>query len=403
MKGKFSFHSCAFKTYKPGLMKVFFRRIHLYMGLATGLVIMIVCFTGAVLVFEEELQHLFNKERYYVQRSGQRQPLDELVKAVQGKVPGAQISGVKVYTDDARSAELNYTIKKKDADNKKAAAGENRRQENARLTAFVNPYNAEVIELYNYRDTFFYSMMSLHRWLLAGATGKLITGISTLIFLFIIITGIVLWWPKTKSILVQRLKVKWRGGWKRLNHDLHIVLGFYSCIILFVFAFTALAWSFDWFNKGIYSVTKSSMQVYKPPVVASQSLPVISFEEVLQLARNNIFNARYYNISAPKDSLAPYTIGVLSTKAAHETAVDNYYADRYDAIIIGAQKFSERSLGQRVRSAFKPVHTSAIFGLPSKITGFIACLLGVSFPVTGTIMWLNRIRKKKQATVDKVY
>lgn len=385
-------------------MKVFFRRIHLYMGLATGLVILITCFTGAILVFEEELQHLFNKERYYVQRGAQRLPLDDLVSAVQQKVPGAQIVGVKVYTDDTRSAELNYTVKKKEPGKKKPAGAEGMTRENPRLAAFVNPYNAGVIELYNYRDTFFYSMMSLHRWLLGGAAGKLITGISALVFLFIIITGIVLWWPKTKNILVQRLKLKWKGGWKRLNHDLHIVLGFYSCIVLFVFAFTALAWSFDWFNKGIYSVTQSPMQPFKTPLVANKpGQPVISFEEVLQLARNSIVDAQYYNISAPKDSLSAYAIGVLSTKAPHETATDNYYADRYEAVIIGSQKFNERNLGQRVRAGFKPVHTSAIFGLPSKIIGFIACMLGASFPVTGTIMWVNRIKKKKQATAAKVY
>ncbi len=385
-------------------MKVFFRRIHLYMGLVTGLVILITCFTGAILVFEEELQHLFNKERYYVQRGGQRQALDDLIAAVEQKVPGAQVVGVRVYTDDARSVELNYTVKKKDAGKKKTAGAEGRPQENPRLTAFVNPYTAQLIELYNYRDTFFYSMMSLHRWLLGGAAGKLITGISTLVFLFIILTGIVLWWPKTKNILVQRLKVKWKGGRKRLNHDLHIVLGFYSCIVLFIFAFTALAWSFDWFNKGIYSVTKSPMQPFKAPMVANQpGQPVISFEDVLQLARNSIVDAKYYNISAPKDSLSAYAIGVLSTKAPHETATDNYYADRYEAIIIGSQKFSERNLGQRVRATLKPVHTSAIYGLPSKIIGLIACLLGASFPVTGTIMWLNRTKKKRKSQVPAEY
>jgi uncharacterized iron-regulated membrane protein len=80
--------------------------------------------------------------------------------------------------------------------------------------------------------------MSLHRWLLGGSDsiGKTITGISTLIFLFILITGIILWWPKTKNILLRQLKIKQSAGWKRFNHDLHIVLGFYSAIFLFIFA-----------------------------------------------------------------------------------------------------------------------------------------------------------------------
>jgi uncharacterized iron-regulated membrane protein len=49
-----------------------------------------------------------------------------------------------------------------------------------------------------------------------------------------------------------------------------------------------------------------------------------------------------------------------------------------------------------VRSTFKPVHTGSIWGLPSKIVAFVVCLFGVSFPITGTIMWWNRVKKKKK-------
>jgi uncharacterized iron-regulated membrane protein len=44
-------------------MKKWFRRIHLYLGLSSGLVIMVSCLTGAMLVFEEEMQHAFHRER----------------------------------------------------------------------------------------------------------------------------------------------------------------------------------------------------------------------------------------------------------------------------------------------------------------------------------------------------
>jgi len=82
------------------------------MGFAAGLVIMTTCFTGAVLVFEEELQHSFHKERYFVNRDNVIQPIDSLVGAIRQKVPGALISGVKIYTDSSRSCEIVYTIKK---------------------------------------------------------------------------------------------------------------------------------------------------------------------------------------------------------------------------------------------------------------------------------------------------
>lgn len=239
--------------------------------------------------------------------------------------------------------------------------------------------------------------MDLHRWMLGGDTGKLIVGICTLIFLFILITGIILWWPKNKQLLQQRLKIKAGAGFKRLNHDYHIVFGFYSSIFLFVFAFTALAWSFEWFNKGIYTVTNSSMERPKAPKnFVKNSTSKISVEAALQtvIAQNN--KAVYYTLYLPKDSTEGYAVDILSREAAHETATDTYFVDAFKPAITGVQKFEDRNLGQKVRATFRPIHVASIYGIPSKIIGLLTCLLGVFFPVSGYIMWYNRTRKKKQ-------
>jgi uncharacterized iron-regulated membrane protein len=378
-------------------LKIFFRRIHLYLAFVAGLVIMITCFTGAVLVFEEELQHAFHKERFFVTPGKDAKPLETLIVSIQQQIPGSIVNGVKVFTDPTRSMEISIssgkesgkpTLKKKGAEKKEANRG-------GRIIAFVNPYSGEIIEQYDHRKSFFFTMMSLHRWLLGGDTGKLIVGVCTLLFLIILITGIILWWPKTSNILKQRLKVKWQGGWKRLNHDVHVVLGFYASIFLFIFAFTGLAWSFSWFNKAIYTITNSSMEQSKPPVISYQSdTKTLSYDQVLQCIKNNNSRVYFYNINAPKDSVSPYSVTVLPFSAAHESANDLYLVDRYEQRIIYSQKYSERNTGQKVRSTFKPVHIASIWGLPSKIIGFLVCILGVIFPATGYIMWWLRTRRK---------
>jgi uncharacterized iron-regulated membrane protein len=379
-------------------MKVFFRRIHLYLGLAAGLVIMICCLTGAILVFQKELEQAFNKERYFVQQVGKKLSLDSLVAGVKQSYPKAKINTIKIYGDEKRTAEINVSI----AENKpaqKAALVQPRGEQRApTLTAFVNPYSGEVIELYNSRQGFFYNTMALHRWLLGSnnGPGKIITGVATLIFLFILITGIILWWPKTKNILNQRLKLKSTAGWKRLNHDLHIVLGFYSSIFLFVFAFTALAWSFEWFNKGIYKVTASSM---KPPEVPTstyvENKKPISFDLAYSVALEKFSNKNFYTIAAPKDSVGAINITGLDKEAVHETATDVLYLDQYSGNILGQYLYSDRNLGAQVRASFRPVHVGSIWGTPSKIIALIVCILGTTFPITGVIMWINRTRKKK--------
>jgi uncharacterized iron-regulated membrane protein len=96
----------------------------------------------------------------------------------------------------------------------------------------------------------------------------------------------------------------------------------------------------------------------------------------------------------PKDSTEAVSVSRLGTDAAHESATDVVYIDQYSGSVLGKQAFGDRSLGAQVRSTFKPVHTGSIWGMPSKIIAFIVCLLGVTFPITGTIMWWNRTRHK---------
>jgi uncharacterized iron-regulated membrane protein len=385
------------------IMKVFFRRIHLYLGLAAGLVILICCLTGAILVFEKDLQMALNKNRYYVEAGQDKLSLDQLVKSVRASYSDAKINGAKVYGDASRSAEISVGFPpKKDAKNNVPKTNEGKKsaapQRQPGFTIFVNPYTGQVLEKYSYRETGFYQVFALHRWLLGGegSIGKLIVGVSTLIFLFILITGIILWWPKTKRVLKQRLKIKWSAGWKRINHDMHLVFGFYTAIFLFIFAFTGLAWSFEWFNKGIYTVTNSPLKAPPPPkstYVADAKK--ISFDNALAVAKTVYNSVEFYNISMPKDSSEAVSVTALSTNAAHESASDVVYIDQYSGTVLSKMEFGDRSLGARVRSSFKPIHTGSIWGTPSKIIALIVCLLGVTFPITGVIMWVNRTRKKK--------
>ncbi|MDB5208858.1 MAG: hypothetical protein JWR72_3933 [Flavisolibacter sp.] len=397
-------------------MKVFFRRIHLYLSLAAGLVILLCCLTGAILVFEKDLQMAMNKKRYYVETGAGKLSVDSLVKKVTQSFPGAKVNGIKLYSERDRSAEISVAFPPKKEGKKqqqKGAAQESKPinanpqppQRQPGFTIFINPYTGKVLEKYSYRETGFYQVFAMHRWLLGGegSVGKYIVGVSTFIFLFILITGIVLWWPKTKRILQKRLKVKWNANWKRVNHDLHMVFGFYSAIFLFIFAFTGLAWSFEWFNKGIYAVTSSPIKAPAPPKsVYHASSKHISFDTALTIAKTIYTGVEFYTISMPKDSTEAVNITALGKDAAHESATDAIYLDQYSGALLGKLAYKDRSLGARVRSTFKPVHTGSIWGLPSKIVAFIVCLAGVSFPITGTIMWWNRTRKKKKNRIMPV-
>lgn len=209
-------------------MKAFFRSIHLYLGLAAGLVIIFSAITGAILVFEEEIEHIIHNKRFYVKPSGKILSLDKITETALNAVPKSRLFSVIVHSGQDRTIEV-WLIAPKAGDK-------------PGIIAYINPYTGKIAELFNRKESFFTKVEMLHRFILGkkGGVGQWITGISTLFFFFILLTGIILWWPKTKKILFHRLKIKTDGSFKRLNRDLHIVTGFYTSIFLIVIVMTTL-------------------------------------------------------------------------------------------------------------------------------------------------------------------
>jgi uncharacterized iron-regulated membrane protein len=232
-------------------MKVFFRRIHLYLALAAGLVFFIQCLSGTVLVFEEEITHALRPERYTVAvPAGQpRLPLAQLASQFSQAHPKDKLLGFKVYADPARTVELTYRDSKArpgsprgEGSPAQGGAGREHRAEGDRegrrggqegrtesrgkeqgragegpgkgrpergSTAYLNPYTGQITALQAEKQLPVFKVAEdLHRRLLAGEVGKALTGIAALFILVITATGIILWWPKTRAMLTGRLRIK---------------------------------------------------------------------------------------------------------------------------------------------------------------------------------------------------
>ena len=392
-------------------LKIWFRRVHLWLGLGTGLLLMFVCLTGSLLVFEDELEHAWHAERYFVATDTMPPlPLADLLAAVRAAKPKAKISGLKVYADPTRTVEVSLAGSPGGQKGERqggrgekpgAAAGGKEKGRKGKggggPRVFVNPYTAAITGEFDPRDNFFHTVEELHRGLVAGKTGKLVMGINSLLFVVILLTGLVLWWPSMRKTLKARLRLKWDSGWKRRNHDLHIVLGFYTSAFLLFTALTGVGMSFDWTNKLLASATGSTLQRPEPPAsTATGQAVAFSPDALLAQARQQVPQAAYYSLQLPQDPTGSIRVAVLPPGALIENATDEVYIDQYSGQIIGRQTYAQRSLAQRVRGLYKPIHTGAIFGWPTKVLALVITLLGASFPITGTILWLNRRRKKQK-------
>ena len=197
-----------------------------------------------MLVFEPEITRSLRSDVYYV-ASVESRPVDlgELMESVKATLPDSvSITGVTVFNDRERTYQVNLSKPR-------------------RAALFVDQYSGEITGRYE-RMAFFSIMFRLHRWLLDSASphgdgmkvGKLVVGISTLIFVIALVTGVIIWWPRAKKNLVNSLSISFKDGWKSFWRGLHVAGGMYALVVLLAMSLTGLTWSFDWYRNAFYAV-----------------------------------------------------------------------------------------------------------------------------------------------------
>ena len=233
-------------------MKKFFIKLHLWLSIPVGLVISVICFSGAALVFEKEITRIIDKEIYFVEPQSNTQILSE--QQVREAIASSSfdtltITSVKIPQENGKSIEIGFKEKGK-----------------SRLC--INPYTAEPLG-WTSTPEFFKTMRSLHRFLMDNPAkrgektfGKVVVGVSTLIMVFVLISGIIIWVPKGIKALKNRLTVKTRKGLKRFLYDSHVALGIYAALFLLIMALTGLTWSFKWYKDIAYSLIDSKSFFY---------------------------------------------------------------------------------------------------------------------------------------------
>lgn len=406
----------------------FFNDIHLWIGLASGLIVFVVCLSGTIYVFNNEIREAATPELYNVRSTadGQKLAAARLIANVEA-ASGGKVISVKIPAAADRSWQLS--VKKSGPPEGKGAGqkdGRNERPAGGRPTMYyVNPYNGAVLgnsaEIKSATITCMTYMFSLHRWLILDKIeqpifgelenkklGSYITGTATILFTLGVLTGMVIWFPRKIRAWRQGFNVKWSGNWKRINHDLHNSLGMYSCIFLFLMGITGPQWSFEWYRTGLRralgihtaekgpkpegkGAEKGSTETVAP--AGDGQRPAI---EDYQAAAAKVFSYKGdVVIVVPADPMEPVNVSKFKAGFFAPAAADRLTLDQYTNTVIKVDLFSDLPFNERVSGSIKALHVGDVYGMFTKIIYFFACLIATSLPVTGTLIWLNKMKKKK--------
>lgn len=403
-------------------MKKLFAKVHLWLSIPFGIIIAIVCLTGAILVFETEILELCYPSHYYVKEvKGKPLPPATLISMGREQLPDSiKINGIRITADPKRTYQLVLPGKK--------------------AAAFIDPYTGKVTGIADGQG-FFMQMMRLHRWLLDSykrdgsfALGKTVVGYSTLALAIILISGLVIWYPRNRKVLKNRLKIKTKSGWYRFFYDLHVSGGFYATLLLLVLTLTGLTWSFGWYRDAFYTVfgvetTQGQGHGHTPAIPSTTARKgnvqgertssgnkagsgerpersehsahsgsperrekkpdYTAWAEVLADLQNRY--PAYNSITIQSGSATVSTARYGNTRGS-----DRYTFDPSTGAITEVQLYKDLPKSGKIRGWIYSVHAGTWGGMTTKILSCLVSLLGGIFAITGYYFWIKKkLRKRK--------
>ena len=366
-------------------------QIHLWLGLISGIIVFIVCITGCLYTFKDEIADATQPWRFISAESTPMIMPEEILE-ITNKHTGRTNPTAITYGEPTNTVSVDY-----------------RDFNTASCTVYINPYTGEVIKSIDKEvgETDFFSfILKGHRTLwLPAKVGRIVVGYGILFFVVTLITGLFLWYPAkwNRKAVMRNFTFKIKAPFSRLNYALHNVLGGYAVILLLIIALTGLIWSFNWFSTTVYYVTSGGKELEPYAAPQSDTLHIAkgkgSLNILFEQLRQEAPDAKEFYFSLPQKKEAAIRVSVEHERNSYYKT-DNLFFDQYtltplQGTGVYAGKYKEASTADKLRRMNLEIHDGRIFGILGKVIVFICALIGASLPVTGFIIWFRRRNCKK--------
>jgi uncharacterized iron-regulated membrane protein len=365
--------------------------LHLSAGLTAGVIIFIMCVTGALLAFERQIiEYSENDARFVTVRSeASRLMPQQVIDKLREARPDAKPSAISI-TSEPNSAWL-FNL---------GRDGQ----------VFVDPYTGEITGEGNSSVRGVMSeLRNWHRYVaLSGSgrpVGKAITGAANLLFLFLAISGIYIWMPRQMRWSALKPVMWFQRGLrgKPRNFNWHNTIGFWTSLFLIVFTLTATVISYQWASNLLYTMTGNQAPPQQQASNQSQAEKTYEFpaniDAMWQSANTQAPTWRSISLRLPveKDA-AVFTIdeGIYWNMFGRSTLTVNAKT----GAVSKWEPYGGQNSARQLRSWFRFTHTGETGGLVGQIIGFVACVGGAFLVWTGFSLALRRFRNWRAARVS---
>ena len=375
------------KTYRKTILT-----IHKILGLATGLVVFIVSITGCIWAFKEEIESLYDDYKYVTPVEAQMLKASEVKQIAEEAIPNRIIHGV-IYGQPDEAIEVVFY------ESEPAVFYH---------TLFLNPYTGEVLKIIDQDNNFFGFVLKGHlRLWLPKSIGSRIVSFSVLLFFIVLLSGLYLWWPKTKKNRAQRFTFKWKPstGWKRKNFDLHAIVGFYVSFFALILAYTGCIMAFNWFYFIAFKISggEKAPQFIVPDSVVKQVYDPAdhpAYDLLIPELYTLYPEAHAFELHYPENDSTSVLVEVSNSKGLYYN-MDYLFFDQYSLEELETPsiygKYTNADFADKVIRMNYDIHIGSIGGIAGKILAFLISLCCASLPVSGILLWYGRKYKKRKS------
>lgn len=331
---------------------------HLVTGGVAGIVILMMSVTGVILTFEMQLNRWALSG--YRAEPTEALPLD--VDTLLGRVadadPELAPSSVTFVADPLEPVALGL---------------------GRGSYLYADRYTGEILGDGNGKmKRFMRSVMYWHRWFaLSGderAIGRAITGAANLGFLFLVMSGFYLWWPRSLRPAALR-KITWfRYGLsgKARDFNWHNVIGFWTAVPLVIIVLSGVVISYRWAGDLVYTVTGTEAPVRSDRTAAEEAPPTsidpsmapvpMSLDELFAHAASEVPGWRSLTLRLPKSELEPVVFSIDTSPGRQPSKRTELTIDRSTCDVIDRTGFDDYNRGRQLRSWLRFAHTGEVYG-----------------------------------------
>jgi len=372
--------------------------LHLATGVAVGVVVLIMSVTGVLLTYEKQIMRWADTH------------------ALDGSPPSPDAKRLDVASLVARAGQGSsstptaITWRAGSDAPVEIAFGRER-------TVFLNAYTGAVLGE-NSRGTrqFFLTVTGWHRWL--GREGSLrplarsATGLANLGFLFIVVSGLYLWWPRHWTRRTLRNATLFRRGLRSKARDFnwHNVIGLWSWMPLVVVVASGVVISYPWASNLVYRVVGEAPPApQRPPAApggrteagregarpASATMPTSEpgLDPLVTSATQRVADWRSVTMTLPTRSGAPVIFAIDRGTGGEPHKRAELQLDRVTGAEVRWQPFSAGTPGRRLRAIVRFAHTGEVLGIVGQTIAGLVTLGSVFLVYTGLALTLRRFVK----------